>query len=200
MLYVQIQKNYSDALDKSGVEGGGLVIPGFARQYPETWSLNSAEDAKASIAAPRSVTLSSCPLNAPDCMTPAQLEGVLTSTAGEMEQVLQQALEHHQSTLLRQAMEHHRAARLAEAALLYEHILRADVAHPDALQARIHVDIKGPVGHRMPPVAALAPVASPRVSHNPIVDVDRRVFVFSGNDQRRRTPSNNDDRMEAIAL
>ena len=130
---VQMQKNYSDALDKSGVVGGGLVIPDFARQYPETWSLNSAEDAKASIAAPRSVTLSSCPLNAPDYMTPAQLEGVLTSTAGEMEQVLQQALEHHQSTLLRQAMEHHRAARLAEAAILYEHILRADVPHPDAL-------------------------------------------------------------------
>jgi tetratricopeptide (TPR) repeat protein len=138
---VQIQKNYSDALDKLGVEGSGLVIPGFARQYPETWSLNTAEDAKASIAAPRSVTLSSCPLNAPDCMTPAQLEGVLTSTAGEMEQVLQQVLEHHQSTLLRQAMEHHRAARLAEAAILYEHILRADVAHPDALHllGQIHL-------------------------------------------------------------
>jgi tetratricopeptide (TPR) repeat protein len=138
---VQIQKNYSDALDKLGVEGGGLVIPGFARQYPETWSLNSAEDAKASIAVPRSVPLSSCPLNAPDCMTPAQLEGVLTSTAGEMEQVLQQALEHHQSTLLRQAMEHHRAARLAEAAILYEHILRADVPHPDALHllGQIHL-------------------------------------------------------------
>jgi len=44
----QIQRVYSAALDLAGVEGSGLVIPGFARKYREIWegSVNDSESRK----------------------------------------------------------------------------------------------------------------------------------------------------------
>lgn len=130
---IKIQKDYEAAMDQAGIIGAGLVLPNFARQYPEVWSQSPKDGTKTIPLKALSVTRPADDLNTPDQTTPDLPKNALSTNIKK--------ITGNPSVLLQRALAHHRDGRLTEATLLYEHILRTDVNQPDALHllGKIHL-------------------------------------------------------------